>query len=154
MLTWDALLTHHRERVMVRDIAAVGARIKNLREAQGIEQIDLADSAGMSRAYISRLENGGILNPKVYDLSRVAAVLGTSVSYIMGESTDGAALRRALTPALGPQKAGLLEDVVEEIRDWAPDEQAFIVDLIRSQTFNWPGRSGRPSHPTRPKGTA
>jgi transcriptional regulator with XRE-family HTH domain len=125
---------------MIRDMAAVGARIKGLREAHRLEQIDLADAAGMSRAYISRLENGGILNPKVHDLSRVAAVLGTSLSYLLGEEAGGAAIRAALTPVLGPQQAELLEDVVEEIRDWSPEDQAFIVDLISSQTFNWPHR--------------
>lgn len=40
-----------------------------------MEQGDLALLSELSRAYISRLENGLVPNPKLFDLERVARVL-------------------------------------------------------------------------------
>lgn len=45
------------------------------REARNLDQAEVADTAGLSRAYVSRLESGGILNPKVFDLQAIATAL-------------------------------------------------------------------------------
>lgn len=61
------------------DPRTLGARIVRRRTELHIEQADIADRAKLSRSYISRLENGLIGNPKVFDLEAVAAALEMSL---------------------------------------------------------------------------
>jgi transcriptional regulator with XRE-family HTH domain len=141
-------MTTSREPCTIRDIATVGRLIRELREKSRIEQGDLAKVAEMSRSYISRLENGGILNPKINDLAKVASALGTSVSYLVEAPPETDTLTAALTPQLGLRSAQHLRDVIEEIRQWPEDEQQFIVQLFWNLTHNWPGRPERHMNPT------
>lgn len=57
------------------DIRAIAQRIADRRTELRLEQTEVAERAGLSRAYISRLEGGTVTNPKVFDLQRVADVL-------------------------------------------------------------------------------
>lgn len=54
---------------MLLDVDAMGRRASARREELRLEQEEVATRSGMSRAYISRLENGGVRNPKVADLA-------------------------------------------------------------------------------------
>lgn len=57
------------------DIRAIAQRVSDRRKALRLEQTEVAERAGLSRAYVSRLEAGTVPNPKVFDLQRVAKVL-------------------------------------------------------------------------------
>ena len=60
----------------------VGASVKRLRQAQGLTSGELARSAGISAAMLSRLE-GGHVSPSLETLAALAAALGTGVSTLL-----------------------------------------------------------------------
>lgn len=57
------------------DPMTLGRRIVKRRSELQMEQGTLAILSTLSRAYISRLENGLVANPKLFDLEQVARVL-------------------------------------------------------------------------------
>jgi transcriptional regulator with XRE-family HTH domain len=89
------------------DINAMGRRASRRREQLHLDQQEVADKAGMSRAYVSRLENGMVANPKVSDLAAVAEALGLSLdALVYGRTSDpdvdlAQLLRQRLGPDLG-----------------------------------------------------
>lgn len=97
------------------DIDAIGRRASRRREELHLEQEEVATKSGMSRAYVSRLENGSVRNPKVADLASIADALGLSLdALIFGRVSDAQLdvdlpnlLRRRLGPDLGAAVAGL-----------------------------------------------
>lgn len=96
------------------DIDALGNRVKLRRMELRLEQEQVGEAAGMSRAYVSRLENGSVKNPKVTDLASIAAALKVSLdTLIYGKPTGDIErdlpnlLRRRLGPDLGGAVARL-----------------------------------------------
>lgn len=63
----------------------LGARMKQLREEQGLSQEDLAERVGTAQSTISQLEQGA-RNPSYRTLRSLADALGISVSYLLGEA--------------------------------------------------------------------
>jgi transcriptional regulator with XRE-family HTH domain len=57
-----------------------GERLKRRREEQGWTAAELARRAGVSKAYLSRLEAGKTVRPSAAILERLAAALGTTVA--------------------------------------------------------------------------
>jgi transcriptional regulator with XRE-family HTH domain len=57
----------------------VGEQIKYLRERRGLTQQRLAEEAGVSRAYIAKLEGGDRVSPAMPVLERIAKALGVKV---------------------------------------------------------------------------
>lgn len=115
------------------DIDAIGRRAAARREFMRMEQEDVATKAGMSRAYISRLENGGVRNPKVVDLAAVAAALGMSLdALIYGNLPDAdlpALLIRRLGPRLGSAVARL-DQALASIQQGDIDAATVILERI------------------------
>lgn len=64
----------------------IAARLKEIREAKGWTQDDLADAAGMNRVTIAKYESGRI-EPKSASLSKLAAALEVTTDVLLG--TDG-----------------------------------------------------------------
>ena len=62
--------------------AAIGDRIRQLREAKGWKQSDLAARVGVSRAAIGYYETG-TRTPPYATLIRIAEVFGVSTDYIL-----------------------------------------------------------------------
>jgi transcriptional regulator with XRE-family HTH domain len=61
-----------------------GKRIKELREAAGMTQVELSDKSGVSQEHISRLENGKFtFNVKTAD--KLATALGVTLNDLMRE---------------------------------------------------------------------
>lgn len=56
-----------------------------LREQRGLKQAELAKAVGISTVTLSRYENG-IRTPRAEDIATLAAVLQTTVAYLMGEA--------------------------------------------------------------------
>jgi transcriptional regulator with XRE-family HTH domain len=75
--------------------------VRHLREAAGMSQEELGDSAGLDRTFISQLERG-LKSPTLNTLDKVAACLGISATRLIG-------------PALEPIRPVLPRDYV--IRD-------------------------------------
>lgn len=72
-----------------------GARIRELRQAQGLTQEDLAERCGLFRTYMSRIETG-VANPTLTMIHALAISLGVPVAALFsadvvapGPSTRG-----------------------------------------------------------------
>lgn len=63
-------------------MATVGDRIREIREAKGINQDRLAIKAEISKGFLSDIENNK-RNPSSDNLLRLANVLGASLDYLM-----------------------------------------------------------------------
>ena len=61
-----------------------GTNIARLRQAQGMTQKELAERAGISIRYLSRIEEGNYLSPHIKTLSRVAYALKVTLSELVG----------------------------------------------------------------------
>jgi transcriptional regulator with XRE-family HTH domain len=71
------------------DMAAISHRITLRREQLELKQLDLARQVGMSEAYINRLENGVVRNPKILDLAQVAQALDLPLTTLLyGEASE------------------------------------------------------------------
>ena len=62
----------------------VGARVREIRRAHRLSARELASRAGVSAAYLSRLENGR-LSPTVSTLTRIMRAMGEPVSNAFGD---------------------------------------------------------------------
>jgi hypothetical protein len=56
------------------------AELKRHREEQGLSLADVSGRSGLDRAWLSRLENGKVLNPTLATLWRYADAIGAQVS--------------------------------------------------------------------------
>ena len=68
-------------------LAGLGARIRSLREERGMKLKDLADGAGLSDAFLSRLERG-LVSSSVANLIQIAGVLDVGVSELFANAPD------------------------------------------------------------------
>ena len=76
-------------------MATIGDRIKEVREAKGITQDKLATKTGLSKGFISELENGkrGVSSD---NLLKIANHLGASLDYLARGETDTPATRKPI----------------------------------------------------------
>jgi transcriptional regulator with XRE-family HTH domain len=65
----------------------IGNRMKARRKALGLRDLDLANETGLSRSYITRLQNGLGLG-SVHAMELLADALGCTVGYLLGEDDD------------------------------------------------------------------
>jgi transcriptional regulator with XRE-family HTH domain len=63
-------------------IKRTAVRIRQLREAKGISQRELAEKAGLSREYVLRLE-GAQQDPTLGTLEKIAKALGVPVGMLV-----------------------------------------------------------------------
>ena len=68
-----------RETKMNNDLVRLGKRIKEIRQAKGKSQLDLALDANVNRNYLSDLENGR-RNPSILILYRLADALEVEIT--------------------------------------------------------------------------
>ena len=61
--------------------------IRKKRKEKGINQLELADTLGLSEMTIRRWENGKV-SPRIEEIEKTAEVLNTSVEYLMGLTDD------------------------------------------------------------------
>jgi len=88
-------------------MAATGDRIKEIRDARGMTQDQLADKAGISKGFLSDVENNK-RNISSENLLRIANVLGASVDYLLRGETRRATREEVVIP---PE----LSEVAEEL---------------------------------------
>lgn len=126
------------------DLSVLKDRLRERREVLRLDQEALAERAGMSPAYISRLERGAIPNPKVFDLERVATALGTSVGELMhagGVSGDDT-LHQEVSNLMGPGKAEMVEEIVRKSADLSAAEVRLLLNVVRTHAKELEDRSG------------
>lgn len=85
----------------------IGYRVRIARELAGISQGELAQAAGVSRSFVTRIENG-TAEPSISTLVQLGAALGVSMGQLIGEHPIRAR----------PEQAAirLLEEAVENAR--------------------------------------
>ncbi|TCL74191.1 helix-turn-helix protein [Hydrogenispora ethanolica] len=67
-----------------------GARLKSLRNAKTLSQMKVSDATGIPQTTLSDLENDKYL-PDIEQILKIAGALGTTTSYLLGESQNSAA---------------------------------------------------------------
>lgn len=65
-----------------RVLTAFGKRVKELREEQGLTQLDLSAKSGVEVRQIGRIENGAV-NTSLAVLSKLATGFGITLSELM-----------------------------------------------------------------------
>lgn len=58
-------------------------QIKYCRKHRGITLEELSNKTGISKAYLSRLENGGKINPSLIILEKIANVLQVELTFLI-----------------------------------------------------------------------
>jgi HTH-type transcriptional regulator/antitoxin HipB len=82
----------------------IGKRVRELREAAGLSQTDLAGRVGTRQPNIARLEAGGRL-PKIATLHRIAEALGMQLEVSFRPVAKRRRLGQAGADALAPRRA-------------------------------------------------
>lgn len=87
-------------------------RIREVRQARGMSQVELAGLLGVTKQSVSNWENDNI-QPSIEMLVKLAQTLAVSTDYLLG--LDG---RQTLdVSGLSPRAVGHLQLLVEDIRD-------------------------------------
>lgn len=87
-------------------------RIREVRQARGMSQVELAGLLGVTKQSVSNWENDNI-QPSIEMLVKLAQTLAVSTDYLLG--LDG---RQTLdVGGLSPRAVGHLQLLVEDIRD-------------------------------------
>jgi transcriptional regulator with XRE-family HTH domain len=99
----------------------LGARIAELRKAQGITQIQMAEALGVSQQTVNSYEVARRRVP-VSALPVLARLLGISVDALLGEDNQAASGKR------GP--ASKLQQQIERVTLLPRSKQKFVIDMI------------------------
>lgn len=96
----------------------LGGRIRELRQQEGLTQLDLADRAGISNEFLSKIEHGSGV-PSLETIGRIAAGLGLPVCELFpagepGESANVGRLMRVVA-GLDDEDRLLLTRIAEQI---------------------------------------
>jgi transcriptional regulator with XRE-family HTH domain len=68
----------------------IGRKIKELREAAGLTQQQLATNAGLSSSNLSQIEQGHKRDPRISTLKALARALGVSIDALAENEDPGA----------------------------------------------------------------
>ncbi len=78
----------------------IGARIRERRMAQGLNQSQLARKAGIAKSYLSRLETTEGISPSVALVQQIATALNASLADLLGTAEVRPAKAGSIPPAL------------------------------------------------------
>jgi DNA-binding XRE family transcriptional regulator len=70
------------------ELRALTVRLRALRQGMGLSLTDLSERTGLTRAAISRLENGWNLNPTLETLFRYTEALGVGLRFSVDEPAE------------------------------------------------------------------
>src|SRR3954470_4920603 len=91
-----------------RTVSALGAKVAAARAERGWSLAQLAQRAGLSAAAVHKIEKSG-MTPTIASLMKIAAALGPSVSFFVGEpdTPDVNVVRRDERAKVFTSKQGL-----------------------------------------------
>jgi transcriptional regulator with XRE-family HTH domain len=111
---------------MTIEKAIRGERVKRLRVAQGMNQVELAAASSVGQSYISEIESGHRLSVGTVVIAGLSRALGTSTDYLVGVTNNP-------TPVDAPQGISA-EDwaLLRDVQSLGLDEQAMVRILIEA----------------------
>lgn len=116
---------------LVGKAGPLGSRLKAAREEQGLTQVELAKSAGVSPGLIGQIEHGKV-QPSLQTLEKIAQVLGYSPCYFILEDTSLDEIVRAMSPELREiLMNSKVQSVLRLICDCSEKELTFILNFIK-----------------------
>jgi transcriptional regulator with XRE-family HTH domain len=83
---------------------AIGSRLRELRKARGLTQMDVARVSLLSLSIITQLEQGLTKDPKLSTLRGLAKTLGVSIDELVGPEDEPPAAALSSPPAPKPRK--------------------------------------------------
>jgi transcriptional regulator with XRE-family HTH domain len=93
------------------DLAKLGHRVRELRLGKGWTLTDLAQHSGVSKAYISDLENGVAGKPNIQYIFAIAKALGVTLDELLHDTERTAAPTKKQKMDLPPGLAELQEEL-------------------------------------------
>jgi hypothetical protein len=70
------------------EVRALGKRLRRMRETAGLSLTDFSERSALTRAQISRFENGWNLNPTLETLFRYTEALGVDLKLVLEEPAE------------------------------------------------------------------
>ncbi len=96
--------------------------IKSLREDKGLTQEKLAEEAGLTRGYISRMEGGtySVDSPSIKTLQKIAKGLSVPLEFILSKAgvTQEDYIKNASTPIFLRAKYNLDEEQIRSVETY------------------------------------
>lgn len=86
-------------------------RIKMLRLARGVSQVDMAKALGVTKQSVSNWENDNI-QPSIDMLSKLADYFAVSTDYLLGRSDQATLLIDGLTPTQRSHVQAIIDDIL------------------------------------------
>lgn len=102
----------------------LGERLKKARIQRGLTQDNLADLLGTSRGVITNLEHDKIENPKPLIIKSICTILEINQDWLLyGTAT--------MDDNCQAYNSKVLSDIYTLSKELTPDEQAYILDIIK-----------------------
>lgn len=129
----------------------LGKRIYNLRKARGLTLEAVGQAVGVGRSTVRKWENGIIANMRRDKIKKLATVLGTTPSYIMGwtDDPDDDGLSSAALPSQSPAPIVLspqlqaLSDALDQLNEEGQEKLLdYAADLVAGGRYIRTGASG------------
>lgn len=111
--------------------SSLGVVLRQAREIRGLSAVDAARAAGISAAYLSRLEDDAVKKPSPHVLNQLSEALQVPYAELMRASGYRVPGESGAGPA-GTVSAALFADVTEEERDELLDYLAWYRARRRS----------------------
>jgi XRE family transcriptional regulator of biofilm formation len=114
---------------MKPDVVQLGQRLVALREEKGLSLSAVADSAGIAKSYLAKLERGEVENPGLKTLDSVAKALDVTLAHLLAPKPRAVGAE---------QQSGVpdLEDLPRSLREFLKqleeEEGRVPDDVIRS----------------------
>lgn len=118
---------------------SIGERIRRLREARGMQQVDLADAIGARPHAMWRYESAGVV-PGAERLDQIAAVLGTTSQYLLRGDEGETDLRESHVVPIEPKISERTQRLLDEYLA-TPRGQALRPE-VRELLIHTAGRAG------------
>jgi transcriptional regulator with XRE-family HTH domain len=83
----------------ISDAQTIGARIRSMRAEKGLSLTELAENAGVSKSYLSTVENGTGSRPGAAVLHKLAQALGVTLADVLGREVQ-ATKAQGIPPSL------------------------------------------------------
>lgn len=116
----------------------LGEKMKMLREMHDLTQVELAKQAGVTQAYVARIESNKVKNPKVSGLAGLSRALGVPVEVLLDEKLSLKAWQHE-TDVMKIDNAA--REMLRLYRALSTREQSLATEFIR---LLWHRRRGRP----------